>query len=308
MTIPIIIDCDPGHDDAIALMLAAASPELELLAVTTVAGNTRLEQTTANAIRILDLLGLDVPVAAGADRPIVRDLVVAEYVHGPTGMDGPQLSPPSRQPVTSPAVPFMAGLLEQSARPVTLVPVGPLTNIALLLASHPQLDEKIDRIVLMGGSMGQGNVTPSAEFNIYVDPEAARRVFASGIDVTMIGLDVTHQALLRAADAARLARIGTVGRFVADLFGFFAQREPDSHGLDGAPIHDAVAVAHLVWPDLVTTERRHVEIDLGETGRGRTVVDRRPKAATDGTVNVAVDIDGERFTRLLVERLESLDA
>lgn len=308
MTTPIIIDCDPGHDDAIALMLAAASPELDLHAVTTVAGNTRLEQTTANAIRVLDLLGLETPVAAGADRPIVRELVVAEYVHGVTGLDGPRLAPPSRPPQALPAVPFIAALLEESLHPVTLVPIGPLTNIALLLASHPHLVEKIDRIVLMGGSMGQGNVTPSAEFNIYVDPEAAHRVFASGIDVTMIGLDVTHKALLRAANAERLARSGAVGRFVADLFGFFAQREPNSQGLGGAPIHDAVAVAHLVWPDLVTTERRPVVIDLGETGRGRTVVDRRPQAGTGGTVRVAVDIDGERFTRLLVERLETLDA
>lgn len=308
MKIPIIVDCDPGHDDAIALMLVAASPELDLLAVTTVAGNTRLAQTTVNAIRVLDLLGLDVPVAAGADRPIVRDLVVAEYVHGVTGMDGPHLAPPSREPETIPAVPFIARVLEEAPEPVTLVPVGPLTNIALLLASHPHLEEKIERIVLMGGSMGQGNVTPSAEFNIYVDPEAAHRVFASGIDITMIGLDVTHQALLRPPDAARLSRSGPVGRFVADLFGFFSAREPDSHGLGGAPIHDAAAIAHLVWPDLVKTELRHVEIDLGGTSRGRTVVDRRPSTPMGGSVHVAVDIDGERFTRLLVERLESLDA
>lgn len=308
MSIPIIIDCDPGHDDAIALMLAAASPELDLLGVTTVAGNTRLEQTTMNAIRVLDLLGLDVPVAAGADRPLVRDLVVAEYVHGASGLDGPQLSPPSRGAEPMSAVPFLAALLEAAPRPVTLVPVGPLTNVALLLAVHPNVVHKIDRIVLMGGSMGQGNVTPSAEFNIYVDPEAASRVFSSGLDVTMIGLDVTHQALLRAPDAERLAKSGKVGKFVADLFGFFAAREPDSHGLGGAPIHDAAAIAHLIWPDLVTTERLRVVVDLGEVGRGRTVVDRRRTSVVDGNVEVAVDIDGERFTRLLVERLESLDA
>lgn len=308
MSIPIIIDCDPGHDDAIALMLAAASPELDLLAVTTVAGNTRLEPTTMNAIRVLDLLGLDVPVAAGADRPLVRDLVVAEHVHGVTGLDGPHLAEPTRAAEPTPAVPFLAALLEAAPRPVTLVPVGPLTNIALLLAVHPNVVHKVQRVVLMGGSMGQGNVTASAEFNIYVDPEAASRVFSSGLDVTMIGLDVTHQALLRVPDAERLAKSGKVGRFVADLFGFFAAREPDSRGLGGAPIHDAVAIAHLIWPDLVTTERRQVVVDLGEVGRGRTVVDRRRTSVVDGNVNVAVDIDGERFTRLLVERLESLDA
>ncbi|MEX2280768.1 MAG: nucleoside hydrolase [Acidimicrobiia bacterium] len=307
MTTPILIDCDPGHDDAIALMLAIASPQIDLRAITTVAGNTTLEKTTANAIRVLDLLGSDVPVAAGADRPLVRELVVAEYVHGPTGLDGPTLLPPSRSPVEGHAVHLMARTLEAADTPVTLVPVGPLTNIALFIAVYPDLVDRIDRIVLMGGSIGQGNVSPSAEFNIYVDPEAAARVFASGLDVTMIGLDVTHRALLRSIDAARLATGGAVSRFVAELFGFFSMNEPDSRGLGGAPIHDAVAVAHLIWPDLVKTERRPVTVDLGETSRGRTVVDRRRGSENDGSVSVAVDIDGDRFTQMLVQHIESLD-
>lgn len=306
MTIPILIDCDPGHDDAIALMLAAASPEVDLLAVTTVAGNTTLDKTTANAIRILDLLGLDTPVAAGADRPLVQDLVVAEYVHGVTGLDGPDLSAPSRDPDAGHAIDLIARTLEQADRPVTLLPVGPLTNIALFLAVHPHLTDRIERIVLMGGSMGMGNVTPAAEFNIYVDPEAAARVFASGLDVTMIGLDVTHQALLRPADAERLAAAGTVGRFVSDLLGFFARHEPGGSRSQGAPIHDAVAVAHVVWDDLVETERRPVEIDLGVTQRGRTAVDRRPGRPEAGSVRVATAIDGERFTDMLVARLQTL--
>ncbi len=306
MTTPIIIDCDPGHDDAVALMLAVASPEIDLLAVTTVAGNTTLEKTTANAIRVLDLLGQDTPVGAGADRPLVRDLVVAEYVHGPSGLDGPVLKPPSRESDPLRAVELIARTLEQSARPVTLVPIGPLTNIALFLAVYPELVPKIERIVLMGGSIGMGNVTPAAEFNVYVDPEAAARVFGSGLDVTMIGLDVTLQALLRRPDAERLAEGGPVAGFVSELFGFFSQHEPGGKALDGAPIHDAVAVAHLIWPDLVQTERRHVAIDLGELERGRTVVDRRPGVAESGTVSVATGIDGARFTTLLVEHIESL--
>lgn len=306
MSVPIVIDCDPGHDDAIALMLATASPELDLRAVTTVAGNTTLDKTTANAIRILDILGLETAVAAGADRPLVRDLVVAEYVHGTSGMDGPALRPPSREPEVRHAIELLADTITAADRPVTLVPVGPLTNVALFLAVYPHLVDRIDRVVLMGGSMGQGNVSPSAEFNIYVDPEAAHRVFASGLDVTMIGLDVTHQALLTPEAAARLASGGPVSRFVADLFGFFSNTETGGGGR-GAPIHDAVAVAHLIWPDLVTTEQREVVIDLGEHGRGRTIVDRRPRARTDGTVRVATAIDGARFTRLLVERIESLD-
>ena len=306
MSAPILIDCDPGHDDAIALMLAIASPELDVRAVTTVAGNTTLDKTTANAIRVLDLLERGTPVAAGADRPLVRDLVVAEYVHGRSGLDGPTLLPPTREADSRHAIELLAEMIEASDRPVTLVPVGPLTNIALLLAVHPRLVDRIDRVVLMGGSMAQGNVTPSAEFNIYVDPEAAQRVFSSGLDVTMIGLDVTHQALLTPDAAARLASGGPVSRFVADLFGFFSHTETGGEGR-GAPIHDAVAVAHLIWPDLVTTETRDVRVDMGEYGRGRTIVDRRPRASTDGPVRVATGIDGARFTRLLVERIESLD-
>ncbi|HVR32039.1 MAG TPA: nucleoside hydrolase [Acidimicrobiia bacterium] len=308
MTTPIIIDCDPGHDDAIALMLAVASPGLDLRAVTTVAGNTTIDKTTANAIRILDLLGQDTPVAAGAARPLVRELVVAEYVHGPSGLDGPTLYAPSREPRAGHAIHLIAEVLEHSESPVTLVPVGPLTNIALFLAVYPELVDRIDRLVVMGGAMVQGNVTASAEFNIYTDPEAAARVFSSGLDVTMIGLDVTHQALLRKSDAQRLASGGKVSHFVAELFGFFSRSEPDSRRLGGAPIHDAAAVAHLIWPDLVVTEHRSVEVDLGTTSRGRTVVDRRPGAPINPNLQVAVDIDGDRFTRLLVEAIESLDS
>jgi inosine-uridine nucleoside N-ribohydrolase len=306
MTTPIIIDCDPGHDDAVALMLAVASPEIDLLAVTTVAGNTTLDKTTTNAIRVLDVVGQDTPVGAGADRPLVRDLVVAEYVHGPSGLDGPELKAPSREPDSLRAVDLIARTLEESPRPVTLVPMGPLTNIALFLAVYPELVPKVERIVLMGGSIGMGNVTPAAEFNIYVDPEAASRVFGSGLEVTMIGLDVTLQALLRRSDAERLARGGSVARFVSELFGFFSQHEPGGRALDGAPIHDAVAVAHVIWPDLVQTERRHVVIDRGDSERGRTVVDRRPGITESGTVRVATGIDGSLFTKLLVEHIESL--
>lgn len=302
---PIVIDCDPGHDDAIALLLTLASPELDLRLVTTVAGNTTLDKTTANAIRVLDLAGSAIPVAAGADRPLVRPLVVAEYVHGPSGLDGPALLPPSREAMAIHAVEAIADVLRIATEPITLVPVGPLTNIALLLALHPELADRIHRIVLMGGAVGQGNITPAAEFNIYADPEAAARVFGSGLDITMIGLDVTHRALLWPENAEQLAEAGRVGRFVADLFGYFSRTEPGGRS-GAAPIHDAVAVAHLIWPDLVTTEHRPVAIDLGDLQRGRTVVDRRRPASVDGNVHVAVDIDSDRFTRLLVERVSSL--
>src|SRR5947209_5754436 len=201
---PILIDCDPGHDDAIALLLALASPEVEILGVTSVAGNQTLDKTTANAIRVLDVAGRgDVPVAAGADRPLVREQYVAAYVHGESGMDGPTLPPPSREPLERHAVDFLAETIRGAGRPVTLVPTGPLTNVALLLAMHP--DVRPERIVLMGGAIAEGNVTPAAEFNIWCDPEAAARVFVIGIDVTMIGVDVRLTAVFTQTHAGRHA-------------------------------------------------------------------------------------------------------
>src|SRR5438094_443253 len=220
MTTPILLDCDPGHDDAIALLLALASPELELLGVTTVAGNQTLEKTTANAIRVLEFAGRgEVAVAAGADRPLVREAVVASNVHGETGLDGPDLPPAQSSPVAQHAVDFLAEKIRVHDGAVTLVPTGPLTNVALLLALHP--DARPERIVLMGGAIAEGNVTPAAEFNIWCDPEAAARVFASGIDVTMIGLDVTHKALFTEAHMGRLA--GRVGELVSELLRFYGR-------------------------------------------------------------------------------------
>ena len=244
MSTPIILDCDPGHDDAIALLLALASPEVELLGVTTVSGNQTLDKTTANAIRVLDHVGRsDVEVAAGAPRPLVRERRVAAHVHGETGLDGPDLPPPQREPSGLHAIDFIAATLERSERPVTLVPTGPLTNIALFLARHPELEPRIDKIVLMGGAIAEGNVTPAAEFNIWADPEAAHRVFTSGLDVTMVGLDVTHKALLKQAHADQLAATGRAGKLVADLFGFYVQFHQQEYGWEGSPVHDAVAVA-----------------------------------------------------------------
>ena len=219
---PIILDCDPGHDDAIALLLALASPELELVGVTTVSGNHTLDKTTANALRVLEFVGRsDVPVHAGADRPLVREQFVADYVHGETGMDGPDLPPPSTPAADAHAVAFLAEQIRARNGRLTLVPTGPLTNVALLLALEP--DARPERIVLMGGAVGEGNRTPAAEFNIWADPEAARRVFESGIDVTMVGLDVTHQALITPAHVEELRRRGRVGTMVAELMDFYAR-------------------------------------------------------------------------------------
>ena len=305
MPTAVILDCDPGHDDAIALLLALASPEIELLAVTTVAGNSTLERTTANALRVLDLAGRpDVPVAAGADVPLVRPRVIADHVHGASGLDGPALPPPGREPSPEHAVELLARTLLASSRPVTLVPTGPLTNVALLLAQHPAAAARIERIVLMGGAIGEGNVTPAAEFNIWFDPEAAARVFAAGLDVTMVGLDVTHQALLTPERGERLRATGAIGRFVAELLDFYSRYHRETYGWSGAPIHDAVALAHVLRPGLLTTVHRNVEIDCAsELCRGRTVVDRWQRTGRPANAHVAVEIDAEAFLVLLEERL-----
>jgi inosine-uridine nucleoside N-ribohydrolase len=304
MATPMLLDCDPGHDDAIALLLALASPEVELLGVTSVAGNQTLEKTTANAIRVLDFVGReDVPVAAGAERPLVRERHVAAYVHGETGLDGPDLPPPQRQQLPAHAVEFLAQQIRARDGAVTLVATGPLTNIALLLAVHP--DTRPERIVLMGGAIGEGNVTPAAEFNIWADPEAAARVFASGIDITMVGLDVTHKALFTKRHEERLE--GKTGEMVRALLGFYGEFHRRHYGWDGSPIHDAVAVAGVARPELVQTVDRGVRVDTGgELSRGRTYVDLWGRARWDASCHVGVDIRADDFLDLLVERLNSL--
>jgi inosine-uridine nucleoside N-ribohydrolase len=298
----IVLDCDPGHDDAIALLLALASPELELVGVTTVAGNQTLEKTTANALRVLEHVGRDdVPVAAGADRPLVREPFVAAHVHGETGLDGPDLPAPAGTPVAGHAVEFLA----EHAPGQTLVAVGPLTNVALYLALHP--DAAPARIVLMGGAIAEGNVTPAAEFNIWADPEAAQRVFASGIDLTMVGLDVTHKALMTPAHADRLRSAGRAGKLVAELFDFYHRFHAQTYGLPGSPIHDALAVADVIRPELLQTKHRHVAIDYeSELCRGRTVVDLWHRTRNDPNAHVAVAVDSQAFLELLLERISSL--
>lgn len=304
----IVLDCDPGHDDAIALLLALASPEVELLGVTTVHGNQTLAKTTRNALKLLEFVGCtDVPVAAGADRPFSREAFVAEYVHGESGMDGPALPEPTTEPVDRHAVDFIAETVLASPEPVTLVPTGPLTNIGLFLARHPEAASKVERIVLMGGAIGEGNVTPAAEFNIWCDPEAADRVFMSGLDVTMIGLDVTHRAIFGPEPTARLKAAGRVGAMVAELLEFYGRFHKQSYGWDGSPIHDAVAMAHSFRPGIVETVFTGVRVDTGgELGRGRTNVDLRGRVGWEPNAHVGVDIDADAFVELLVERISSL--
>jgi inosine-uridine nucleoside N-ribohydrolase len=306
--IPVILDCDPGHDDALAIMLAVADPAIDLLAVTTVAGNVTLENTTANALRVLDMVGRpDIPVAAGADRPRVRELSTAASMHGDGGLAGPLPVAPSRPPSSLTAVELIAQVLTEASEPVTLVVTGPQTNAAAALESLPHLRDRIARIVFMGGAVDLGNWTPAAEFNIWVDPEAADVVLGSGLDLTMIGLEVTHQAWLADAHADALRGRGDCGQFVAELLDHFVGFHQERFGWEGAPIHDAVTIAHLIDPTLVTTVFANVEVDLeSELCVGRTVVDRW--RVTDRTPNchVGLGIDRDRFVTLLMDRLVTL--
>jgi inosine-uridine nucleoside N-ribohydrolase len=303
MPTPIVIDCDPGHDDAIAILLALASTEVELLGITTVHGNQTLDKTTLNALKVLELAGRpDVPVARGVERPLVRELSVADHVHGESGLDGPALPQPTARPVDVDAVSFLA---EHLGPGVVLVPTGSLTNIARLLTEHPRV--RPERIVLMGGSIGLGNITPAAEFNIWADPEAATIVFESGIDITMVGLDVTHEAIVGPERVARIRRAGTIGTVVAEWIDFYLLYHRVTYGWEGPPVHDALAVAAVIRPELLETAHRHVAIETeSELCRGRTVVDLYPRGESSPNAHVAVGVDAAAFLDMLEERIASL--
>jgi len=238
------------------------------------------------------------------DRPLVRELRTATHVHGVSGLDGPDLPEPTTRVVEQHAADFLAERIEPG---VVLVPVGPLTNVALMLERHPDVAQRLERIVWMGGAIAEGNMTPAAEFNSYVDPEAAARVFASGIELTMVGLDVTHKALLKRDRVERLRGAGRVGRGVAELYDFYHRFHEELYGFDGAPIHDAMAVAHVIDPTLVETLNCNVEIETrSQHCDGRTVVDRWLTRDAPKNADVGIDVNAERFLELLVSRIASL--
>ncbi|MDD4541931.1 MAG: nucleoside hydrolase [Eubacteriales bacterium] len=304
--IPVILDGDPGHDDAIAWTLAASSPRLEILAVTTVAGNVSLDKTTLNSRKIWTLLGSDVTLAQGASKPLFTEHIDAPSVHGESGLDGPDLPDPKVDLHELNAVDLMAKILREAKEPVTIVPTGPLTNVALLLLTYPELKEKIAHICFMGGGLAYGNWTPAAEFNILVDPEAAYVVFHSGLPLTMCGLDVTEQALVKPADIERMRRIDNpVARIVAEWLDFFYLFHKEK-GYAGAPVHDAVAVIALTNPEILTKTRCYVDVELaGDYCRAATVADRYDVWGQDQNMNVVLDIDREKFIDLLCVALES---
>lgn len=302
---PILMDCDPGHDDAIALLMAFASNQLKVLAVTTVGGNQTSEKTLKNALKVLSFAGItNVPVAAGASRPLVRELEIAPEVHGESGLDGPELPEPAFPPSDKSALALMQEVIEASDEKVTLVPTGPLTNIASLLIAAPHLKEKIERISLMGGSAVGGNWTPAAEFNIMVDPEAADIVFQSGIPITMCGLDVTHKAQIFDDEIEQIRQQGgKVAVMVAELLDFFAKFHQEM-GFEGSPLHDPCAVAWLIDPDMFISSRHYVAIETNsEFCDGATVVDIRGTTGKVPNVDVVFDVDRQKFIQLLCDSM-----
>jgi len=306
----IIIDCDPGHDDMMAIMLAYASDAVELLGITTVAGNQTGEKTFLNALKVLTLLKAEnLPVARGFDRPLTRELIVAPRIHGVSGLDGANLPEPEINGIAEHAVDFIIRTLMQAAEPIILIPTGPLTNIGVALLKEPRIKKNIERIVLMGGAVYDSNITPAAEFNIYVDPEAATIVFESGLPITMVGLDVTNKAMLSFKDIEEIEKLaGPVSRVVAPLLRFFARTNSDIFNFQGAPLHDALAVAEVIRPGIVKTSHLHVAVETaGRFTSGRTVTDVYGITNLEPNVDVALEVDVPRFKKMMIGAIRELD-
>jgi purine nucleosidase len=308
---PLIIDTDPGQDDAVAILLALASPEIDLLGITTVAGNVPLDLTEVNARKICDLAGRqDVPVFAGLSRPLVRRLVTAEHVHGRTGLDGPDLPPPQTPLQEQHAVDFIIETVrKEPSGSVTIAPIGPLSNIAMALQRAPDIAPRIKQIVLMGGGCFEGgNITPAAEFNIYVDPHAAAVVFGAGIPITMMPLDVTHKALTTAKRNGALRAIGNrTCTAVAEMLGFFERFDEAKYGSDGGPLHDPCTVAWMIAPELFSGRHCNVEIETAsELTMGMTVIDWWQVSGRPHNAFVVGDLDADAFFALITERMASL--
>ncbi|WP_022883108.1 nucleoside hydrolase [Gryllotalpicola ginsengisoli] len=304
MSRKIILDCDPGHDDAVALLLAQANPSVELLAVTTVAGNQSLPKVTHNALGIAEVAGITAPIAAGAAGPLVRAARFAGEIHGASGLDGVSLPEPSVALDPRHAVDLIVELvMSHEPGEITLVPTGPLTNIALAVRREPRIVDRVREVVLMGGAARTGNRTPVAEFNILFDPEAADVVFSAGWRVTMAGLDVTHQAVATPDVARRVAAIG--GRkadFVVELLEAFGRAYRDVQGFDAPPVHDPVAVAVVIAPELFEIVPAPIAVELtGTHTTGMTVVDLRPWVPRDVPTRVVLGLDRGRFWDLVVD-------
>ncbi|WP_338702052.1 nucleoside hydrolase [Streptomyces sp. Q6] len=307
MTRKIILDCDPGHDDAIALLLAHGNPDIDLVAVTTVVGNQTLEKVTRNALSVAAIAGITgVPFAAGCPRPLVRAIENAPEIHGDSGLDGPDLPEPAIELDGRHAVDLIIDtVMAHAPGEITLVPTAGLTNIALAARKEPRIVERVREVVLMGGGFHEGNWSPVAEFNIVIDPEAAHIVFNESWPVTMVGLDLTHQALATPAVEERIAAVGTKpARFVLELLDFFREAYRENQGFEHPPVHDPCAVAYVIDPGVMTVRKAPVDIELrGALTLGMTVTDLRSPAPADCHTQVAVDLDHDRFWGLVVDAL-----
>ncbi|QNE45951.1 nucleoside hydrolase [Glaciihabitans sp. INWT7] len=303
----IILDCDPGHDDAIALILAHGNPEIELVAVTTVHGNQTIEKVTRNALAIARIAGITgIPFAAGAHRPLVRTAEVAESIHGSSGLDGPELPEPLFAADPRHAVDLIIDtIMAAPARTITLVPTGALTNIALAVRKEPRIASLVKEVVLMGGGYNVGNWSAAAEFNIVIDPEAAHIVFNESWKLTMVGLDVTHQALATPEVIAAIAAVDTApARFVGELLDFFGTTYRNAQGFEHPPVHDPCAVALVIDPTVMTVVRVPLDIELaGTLTLGMTVADFRTEAPEGCTTHAATALDVPRFWAMIVDAL-----
>ena len=307
----IIIDCDPGHDDAVAIMLAARNPKIELLGITTVRGNQTLEKVTRNALNVCQCLGIDVPVAKGCSDAMVRvSPPVEERVHGDSGLDGPVFAPRTKQLDKRHAVDFIIDTVMASDRPVTLVPTGPLTNIAMAIRKEPKILDNVDEIVLMGGAYQHGNVTPAAEFNIYADAEAAHVVYSCGKPIVMMGLDLTRQALCYPEIVERMSHVKTTaGKLFVELMNFFCMTQKRTFGWAGGPLHDPTTIAYLIDPDCIEFNECYAEIDItGGMSHGRTNCDVFHLTDKPKNCRVAVKLNVERFWDIVEENLKLFDA
>ncbi len=305
---PVILDGDPGHDDAIAWVLAAASDEFDIKAITTVAGNQTLEKVTYNARRIAALLHLDIEVAKGRNRPLCGDLIIAPNFHGETGLDGPVLPEPRNELSKLSAIEMMEKVLRESDEKVTIITTGAQTNIAALLLAHPELKDKIELISTMGGGLRNGNWTSGAEFNILVDPEAAYNVYHSGVPLQMCGLDVTERALVYPEDWQRIRELNNpVAEVVAGWFDFFFIHV-SSLGWKGATTHDPCAVLSILHPEIFTIKDYYVDIELsGKYCRGATIADYHNRLGNKPNCRCVVDVDREKFVEYLVEACAKFD-
>jgi purine nucleosidase len=305
----LILDCDPGHDDAVAILLAAGNPRLNLLGITTVAGNQTLELVTRNALAVCAQAGIRVPVAAGAARPLVRPQLVAGEIHGASGLDGPVLREPAFELDPRPAAQFIVDtVMAHPHGSVHLVPIGPLTNIAMAIRLEPRIVERVKSVVLMGGAVAVHGRTPVTEFNIQADPEAAAAVFEAGWPITMVPLDLTYQALATDEVLARIGAVGgELGQFVVEMLTFFGEQYRRERGLPAAPVHDPCAVARLIDPTVFTTRPAFVAVELTGTWTwGQTVTDYRGQLGRPDNAEVAITLDTARFWDLVVDAIVRL--